>query len=122
MIRLESLKILHRCISSPFLLFKMHLDTLYRIVFNISETFILLALLSSVRGGCRSFTACTSENFPGLKSRTIKAVFTKAPVFVLYLVRSSCKNVNPSFVHNVYNSYKRGRHLFSCFLEFDWNE
>ena len=109
-------------ISSPFLLFKMYLDTLYRILFNISETFILLALLSSVRGSCRSFTACTSENFPGLKSRTVKAVSTKAPRIVLYLVRSSCKNVNPSFVQDVYNSYKRDRDFFSCFLEFDRNE
>ena len=68
-------------------------------------------------------TACTSENCQGLKSKAIKAAFYKMLVeFSLYLVRSSCKNVNPNFICDVYNSYKRSRDFFSCFLEFDRNE
>ena len=52
----------YESISCPFLLWKMRLDTLCRIVFNISEKFVLPVLNSSVRGTCRSFTACTTEN------------------------------------------------------------
>ena len=110
-------------ISSPFLLWKMYLDTLCRIIFNVFEKFLLPVLLSSVRGSCRSFTACTSENCPSLKLKAIKAVFFKRLVeFSLYPVHSSCKNVNPSFICDMYNSYKRIRDFFSFFLEFDRNE
>ena len=113
----------YKSISSPFLLWKMYPDTLCKTVFNVSEKFFLPILLSSVRGSCRSFTACTSENFPGLKSKTIKTVFFKMLVEVcLYLIRSSCKNVNWNFIHDVYRSYKEGRAFFSCFLEFGKNE
>ena len=113
----------YESISSPFLLWKMYLDTLCRIVVNVSEKFLLPVLLSSVRGSCRSLTTCTSENCPSLKSKAIKAVSYKRLVeFCLYLVRSSCKNVSSNFIRDVYNSYKRGRDFFSCFLEFDRNE
>ena len=110
----------YESIRSPFLLWKMHLDTLCRIVFNIPEKFVLPVLISSVRGTCRSFTTCTTENCPGLKSKIIRTIFYKRLVeFCLYLIRSSCKNVNPKFIYDVYRNYKRGRDFFSCFLEFD---
>ena len=113
----------YESISSPFLLFKMSLDTMCKIVFNISSKHLLFVLLSSVKGNCRSFTACTGANCPHLKSKTIKAIFYKRLVeFSLYLVRVSCKNVCPSFIHNVFNSYKRGRDFLSYYLEFDRDE
>ena len=109
----------YESIRSPFLLWKMYLDTVCRIVFNVSEKFLLPILFSIVMGSCRSFTACTTENCPGLKIKIIKALFYKRLVeFCLYLTRTSCQNVNPNFIH-VYRTYKRNRDFFSCFLEFD---
>ena len=82
----------YESISYPFLLWKMYLDTLCRIVFNASEKFVLPVLISSIRDTCRSFTACTAENCLGLKSKTIRVIFYKRLVkFCLYLVHSSRK-------------------------------
>ena len=83
----------------------MHLDTLCRIVFNISEKFVLPVQLKIVKN---------------LKSKIIRTIFYKRLAeFCLYLIRSSCKIVNPKFIYDVYRNYKRGRDFFSCFLEFD---
>ena len=81
---------------------------------------MLPVLISSVRGTCWGFTACTTENCPGLKSKIIRTIFYKRLVeFCFYLICSSCKNVYPDFIYDVYRNYKRGRDFFSCFLEFD---
>ena len=48
-------------ISSPFLVWKMYLDIICRIAFNVSERFILPVFISSIKGDCRSFPACTKE-------------------------------------------------------------
>ena len=84
-IRLVDQKILA---SSPFLLSKMYLDLLCRIVFNISEKFILPVLFSSIKGSCRNFTICTDENSPSLKQKVIRTIFSTNDwlsfVFILY--------------------------------------
>ena len=80
---------------------------------NVYERFIFLVLLSISKNNCRSFTACTSENCPGLKSNIIKVIFYERLVgFCLYLIRSSCKNVNPNFIKDVFNNCKLGRDFF----------
>ena len=66
-----------KSISSPFLLWKMYLDTICRIAFSASENFLLPIFISSVRGNCRDVTACTKESCPGLKGKEIKALFYK---------------------------------------------
>ena len=109
----------YESISSPFLLWKMYIDLLCRIVCNISEKFILSVLFSNIKCSCRNFTVCTDENCPSLKPNVIRTIFYKRLVeFCLCLVRASCKNVNADFIFDVFKNYKRGRDFFS-FLEFD---
>ena len=110
----------YESISSLFLLWKMYLDTLCRIFFKVSEKSVLPVFIISVRGTCRSFTACTTQNCPGLKSKIFRTVFyIRLVEFCLYLICSSCKNVNLNFIYDIYRNFKRGRDFFSCFLEFD---
>ena len=80
---------------------------------NVSEKFIFPVLLSSSKDNYRSFTACTSKNFLSLKSKIIKVKFYKRLVeFCLYLIRSSCKNINPNFIKDVFNNCEIGRDFF----------
>ena len=101
----------------------MHLDTICRIAFNVSEKFLLPIFNSSVRGNCRDVTTCTKEKCSGLKRKVIKNLFCKKLVkFCLCISSDSCKNVNHSFIHDVYKTYKKNRDFFSCFLDIDRNE
>ena len=106
----EFLILYYENISSPFLVWKMYLDIIYRIPFNVSERFILPVFISNIKGNCRNFTACTKETCPGLKRKTIETLFYKKLVeFCLYVLHASCKNVNDNFIHKVFNTYNRGR-------------
>ena len=67
----------YESISSPFLLWKMYLDSICRITFNVSEKFLLPIFISSVGDNCITATACTKENCSGLKHKEIKALFYK---------------------------------------------
>ena len=109
----------YESISSPFLLWKMYLDTICRIAFNISEKFLLPIFISSVGDNCRTATACTKENCFGLKRKVIKTLFYKKVVEFCLCISS---DVNHSFIHDVYRTYKKNRNFFSCFLDIDRNE
>ena len=113
----------YESISSPFPLWKMYLDSICRIAFNVSEKFLLLIFISIVWDNRRTATACTKENCSGLKRKVIKTYFYKRVVeFCLCISIDSCKNVNHSFIHNLYRTYKKNGDFFSCFLDIDRNE
>ena len=58
----------YEVISSPFLLWKFHLDVLTRLVFNHCDKFILPGLMSSFGSNeCRASTVCTIDNCFGFK-------------------------------------------------------
>ena len=96
----------YESISSPFPLWKMYLDTICRIVFNVSEKFLLPICISIVGDNCRTSTASTKENCSGLKRKVIKTYFYKRLVeYCLCISTDSCKNVNHSFFHDVYRTY-----------------
>ena len=113
----------YESINSPFFLWKMYLNIICRIAFNVSEKFLLPIFISSVGDNFRTATACTKENCSGLKHKVIKTFSCKRLVeFCLCISIDSCKNVNHSFIHNVYKTYKKNRDFFSCFLDIDRNE
>ena len=114
----------YESISSPFPLWKMYLDSICRIAFNVSEKFLLLIFISIVWDNRRTATACTKENCSGLKRKVIKTFFYKRLVeFCLSISNDSCKSVNHSFIHDVYIEHIRKIELlFSCFLDIDRNE
>ena len=111
----------YETISSPFLLWQMYLDTICRIAFNISENFLLPISISNVKDNCRTATACTNENCSGLKRKVIKTFFYKRLVELCFS-KDYCRNVNHSFMHDVYRTYKKNRDFFSNFLDIDRNE
>ena len=67
-------------INSPFMVWKLYLDELCRIVFNISDRFIFPLLTSGINGNCRSATACTTSNCSQLKINKNKTIFFRALV------------------------------------------
>ena len=113
----------YESVNSPFLLWKMYLDTICRIAFNVFGKFLLPIFISSVGDNCRTATACTKQNCSGLKRKVIKTFLYKRLVeFCLSISIDSCKNVNHSFIHDVYRTCKKNRDFFIRFLDIDRNE
>ena len=65
----------YESINSPFLLWKLHLDILCQIVFNVSQKFVLPLLLTGIEVNCRKYTYSTSSNSFNLKITKIKVLF-----------------------------------------------
>ena len=127
MTRIEDMLILVLCtmraLTLHFFSGRNYLDTICRIAFNVSEKFLLPIFLSSVGDNCRTATACTKENCSGLKRKVIKTFLYKRLVeFCLSISIDSCKNVNHSFIHDVYRTRKKNRDFFIRFLDIDRNE
>ena len=99
----------------------MYLDTICSIAFNVSENFLLPMSISNVGDNCRTATACTNGNCSGLKRKVIKTFFYKRLVELCFS-KDYCRNVNHSFMHDVYRTYKKNRDCFSSFLDIDRNE
>ena len=80
----------YECMSSPFLLFKMYLDTLCKTVFNITDKDNLLIIFSAVKSTWRDFMECSVENCSGLKKRKLRLFFLRDLlnfVFTLFAYR-----------------------------------
>ena len=107
-------------INSPFLLWKFYLDVLCWIVFNICGKSVLPVILTSNTGNCRKYTLCNSANCFSLKTDKIKTIFFREFVNVCKkLVEFSSMSVNPYFIIDVFNIYKRGENFFNQYLEIE---
>ena len=111
----------YEVISSPFLLWKLYLDILARIVLNHCDKFILPALVSLFdTNECRNSTVCNSENCFGFKKVKIREiVFSHAIKVSKRLAVYSCLNVNSDFIIDVFNTYKRGVDFYNPYLSID---
>ena len=98
----------YESINSPFLLWKLHLDILCRIVFNVSQKFVLPLLLTGIEVNFRNYTYCTSSNCFNLKITKIKVLFFRELVNLCkQLAEFSRLNVNPYFIIDAYKTRKR---------------
>ena len=106
--------------NSPFMIWKLYLDILCRVVFDVCDKFVLPVILSRVIGDCRRYTACTSKNCSNMKISKIEAVFFGEIVcFCKRLAKFSSLSVNPQFIIDVFITYKRGGDFFTKFLEIE---
>ena len=113
----------YESVSSPFLLWKYYLDILCRIVFNYNSKHILAVILSGIMLDCRKFTVCSIENCANLKKEKVRVIFYREIAhFCKTLAEVSCQNVDPLFIIDAFNNYKRGIVLFSCYLEINKDE
>ena len=62
-------------ITTPLLLWKMYLDIMCRIIYNIAYKEIFPLLLSELRDDCRDFSVCNNENCPDRKKNKVKYIF-----------------------------------------------
>ena len=65
----------YESMNSPFMIWKLYLDILCQVVFNVSDKFVLPVILPGVTGDCRRYTTCTSKNYSNMKMNKIKAIF-----------------------------------------------
>ena len=65
----------YESMNSPFMLWKLYLNILCQIVFNVCDKSVLPVVLSGVTGDCRKYNACTSKNCPSMKLNKIKVIF-----------------------------------------------
>ena len=108
----------YECTDSLFLLWKIYLDILCRVAFNILQKFDLLLILAGINADCRKYTVCTSSNCLNLKINKVKAVFFGELVnLCVKLHKFSCLSVNPYFVIDVFGTDKRGQYFFGQYLE-----
>ena len=69
----------------------------------------MTALLSDLEDNCRKFTVCNSRTCVNMKRNRIKNnVFETALTFSKKLAKYSCRVVEPYFISDVFNTYKRG--------------
>ena len=89
----------HECISSPFLLYKTHLELTCRIVFTVVDKEILPLFLSELRSSYRSLTVCNYRYCLGSRKDKVKhIIFKEVTIFYLRIIEISCDHVDPSFV------------------------
>ena len=106
--------------NSPFMLWKLYLNILCQIVFNVCDKSVLPVVLSGVTGDCRKYTACTSKNCPNMKLNKIKAIFFGEIVcFCETLAEFLSLSVNSQFIIDVFNTCKRGEDFFTKYLEIE---
>ena len=108
----------YESINSPFLLGKFYLDIFCRIVFNVSQRFILPLILKSINADYRKNTVCTSSNCLYLKINKVKVIFFRELVNLCRKLRGlSYLGVNPYFIIDAFETYERGEDFFSQYLE-----
>ena len=96
----------YESINSPFLLWKAYLGILCRIVFNVSQRFVLPLIVTGIDAKCRDFTVCTSKNCLNLKISKVRATFFRELVaFCKKLPEVSCDNFDPNFIIDVFKKY-----------------
>lgn len=106
----------YKIISSPFLLHKFHLDILCRIVFNISQKFVLPLILIGINADCRRYISCST--FLNLKTNIIKAVFFRELVNLCKMLSEfSCLSVNPDVIIDTFETHKIGENYICQYLE-----
>ena len=97
----------YESINSPFILWKLYLDVLCRIVFNVSHRFVFPQLESGVNLDCRKHTICTSRNCWNLKICKVRAIFYRELVALCkYLCKATCSTFVPYFIIDVFKGYK----------------
>ena len=93
-------------ISSPFLLYKTHLELTCRIVFTVVDKEILPLFLSELRSSYRSLTVCNYRYCLGSRKDKVKPIiFKEVTIFYLCIIEISCDHVDPSFVKYVFDNY-----------------
>ena len=65
----------YESINSPFLLWKIYLEIICCIVFNLSQTFVLLLILKGIEVDCRKYTHCEKYNCSNMKIIKVRALF-----------------------------------------------
>ena len=110
----------YESVNSPFLLWKFYLDVLSRVVFNQTNKYVLLMLLSDNETDCRKFTVCNEKNCSGMRKVRIKIIFYKELVSSCKrLCQLSCYTIEPFLVTYAFKNYKRGVDFFSPYLEIE---
>ena len=67
------------------------------------------AMLSDMEDNCTKFTVCNSRTCINMKRNVIKnVVFETTLTFSMKLAEYSCRNVDPYFISDVFNTYKPG--------------
>ena len=95
--------------ESPFMVWKLYLDVLCRVVFNVSYKHIYPLTVSGTESNCREFAVCTPKNCSGMKVNKIKVVFFRELVILrIVLAKISCLDVKVDFVNYIFNNYKKG--------------
>ena len=113
----------YESINSPFFLWKAYLDILCRIVFNVSQRFVLSLIVTSIDANCREFAVCTSKNCLNLKISKVRAIFFRGlVVFCKKLSEVSCDNFDPNFIIDVFKKYKKVENYFSEYLGLERND
>ena len=68
----------------------------------------MTASLSDLEDNCRKFTVCNLRTCVNMKRNRIKnIVFETALTFSKKLAEYSCRGVDPYFIFDVFNTYKR---------------
>ena len=110
----------YEVINSSFMLWKFYLDILARVVSNYCDKRIVSALSSDLENNCRKLTVCNSRTCFNKKRNLIKnVVFETTLIFSKKLAKYSCRSVDPCFISNVCNNYKRGVDFRNQHLEIE---
>ena len=100
----------YESINSPFLLWKFYLEIICRVVFNLSQKFVLPLIFKCIEVDCRKYTYCGRNNCSNMKIVKVRDVFFNELVFLCKkIVKCSCLHVNPYFIIDAYKTHKKGR-------------
>ena len=112
--------VFYESMNSPFIIWKLYLDILCRVVFNLRDKSVLHVILSGATGDCRRYTACASKNCSNMKLNKIKAIFFREILcFCKRLAAISSLSVNLQFINYVFITYKRDEDFFTEFIEIE---
>lgn len=88
--------------------------------FNVSKSSVLPLILTGISAEGRKHTVCTSSICFSQRKNKVKAVLLKELVDIWKnLTEFSCFNVNPDFIVEAFETYKRGLDYFSQYLEIE---
>ena len=114
----------YEVISSPFILWKMYLDILGKIILNQCDKFLLPAWFANVdENECRQSTDCSVSNCFMLKKEKVKErMFIHALKLIKHLVIQYCQAVSSDYIRNVFYEYKLWQDYYNPYLSIDRQE
>ena len=103
--------------EASFMVWKLYLDVLCRVVFNVSYKHIYPLTVSGTESNCREFAVCTPKSCSDMKVNKMKVVFFGELVILrIVLAKISCLDVKVDFVNYIFNNYKKGTYCFNNYL------